>query len=331
MTVKEEKYLLALEALLDISILLNSELDSPKVMQSAILTCLGQVTSKFGVLYIREPLGKEMRLAYQKGLEDSLFTEESLCSISENAPLMELIHARKRPFFYDKNCYKPFKKLTPKVIMPLFAKDNLVGVMVLGEKYFGEYAAEDLDFLNKFAMFTSNAIENALLYSLATKDSKTGLFLHHYFMTRMGEELYKAQRYNTPFSLVMIDIDHFKKVNDTFGHQAGDLVLEQLGKLIIEHVRTADLPCRFGGEEFAIVLTNTPLAGAMEFAERLRADIQGSSISFNGNQIPVTASFGLTEFQKDESTKSLIEKADQALYQAKHAGRNRVLAYQKKN
>ncbi len=328
MDVVDEKYLLSLESLLDISILLNAELDSPKVIQSAILTCLGQVTGKYGLIYIKEPLTDNFKLSYIKGVDESQLKSANLQLIDENSEFINCIRKKNYPFFYEKSNYKPFKKVNPKIIIPLFAKERLLGLMVLGEKYFGEYNDEDLNFLDKFSMITSNAIENALLYALATKDSKTGLYVHHYFLNRMEEEIYKAKRYGQSFSLVMIDLDHFKKVNDVYGHQCGDHVLEVLGKIILQLVRQADLPCRFGGEEFAVVLPNTDEQGSLEFAERLRVKIEESKeFNYNKETLKITASMGVGAYQDDFTTEEFIEKVDKALYLAKDSGRNQVKTY----
>ena len=126
----------------------------------------------------------------------------------------------------------------------------------------------------------------------------------------------------------MIDNDHFKNVNDTYGHQTGDAVLKELSRILEQHLRRSDYACRYGGEEMTLILTQTPLAGAMLTAERIRERIEKTPTSYNGQSIEVTVSIGVSEHSTGESRPEMIEKADKALYQAKHSGRNKVCTLQ---
>ena len=157
-------------------------------------------------------------------------------------------------------------------------------------------------------------------------DSLTGLFNRRYMEQRMKEEVTRAQRYDLPLSLLMLDIDHFKKINDTCGHQAGDKVLQNLGKIIINIVRESDIAVRYGGEEIIIITPHTKVAVASSLAERLRATIESADLlEAGGNNSPgsVTVSIGVAELGGD-TIQGLIKKADQAMYRAKQEGRNRI-------
>ena len=136
--------------------------------------------------------------------------------------------------------------------------------------------------------------------------------------------LKESIRYNKPLSIMMLDIDFFKKVNDTYGHLAGDFVLKEVANIIRSTIRNSDICGRFGGEEFVVVLPNTKLNGAMKLAERIRENIQNNKFIFQNQEIPVTISIGITSASKNDSLFSLIERADDALYEAKNKGRNRV-------
>ena len=136
--------------------------------------------------------------------------------------------------------------------------------------------------------------------------------------------LKEAIRYNLPLSVMMLDIDHFKKINDTYGHLAGDFVLKEVAKIIKSTIRKSDACGRFGGEEFLIILPNTKLSGAMKLAERIRENIQNHQFVFQEHKITITVSIGITSVSKNDSIFSIIERADEALYEAKHKGRNRV-------
>jgi len=160
---------------------------------------------------------------------------------------------------------------------------------------------------------------------LASVDILTGLFNRRVLFERLEGELERSRRYNTPLSLVMIDLDHFKKINDQFGHTAGDAVLRSVGEIVRAGTRASDIAARYGGEELCVVLPQTAIEGAHAYAELLRKQIETLKISYEGKAIPVTASLGVAAFQSDQADVSRIfAAADAALYSAKHGGRNRV-------
>lgn len=164
---------------------------------------------------------------------------------------------------------------------------------------------------------------------LANIDSVTGLATRRILLEDFNREWGRASRYRTPLSCVMIDIDFFKRVNDSYGHQAGDEVLRQLGQLLAEGVRTSDFVGRFGGEEFFVVLPETTEQQATQWAERMRARIANLAVVTNDTTLRITASFGVAQQLADTaSTDALADMADQALVVAKRSGRDRVVAYQ---
>ncbi len=168
---------------------------------------------------------------------------------------------------------------------------------------------------------------NNSLRELAYRDSLTGLYNHRYFQKVLEAELDRANRYGHPVSLLMVDIDFFKKVNDSYGHPVGDEVLVDVSNVLIRLVRSCDIVARYGGEEFAIVLPETGTTGAKVLAQRLRRGVEQEKIESNGQPIAVTISIGLAATDMSEhvlSRVALIECSDQALYMAKHNGRNRV-------
>ena len=158
---------------------------------------------------------------------------------------------------------------------------------------------------------------------LALSDSLTGLYNKRYFQNRLEQEFERFQRYGTPMSLVQIDLDHFKRVNDTWGHQAGDEVLKAVAQLINDNLRTGEIAARVGGEELCIIVCNSKAQAAFQLAERLRKAIETMEIDWQGNIIRISASFGIANAEPDILTKwQLYERADKALYQAKEHGRN---------
>ncbi len=164
------------------------------------------------------------------------------------------------------------------------------------------------------------------LLSSALRDGLTKLFNKRYLMDRLDSELKFAKRHETSLSLLMLDLDHFKKINDTCGHLAGDAVLAQLAGVLSRAVRNEDVVARFGGEEIAIILRAIGLEPAIHMAERLRRTVEQTVIPFNGDDLRATVSIGVAGFPSTpaETPENLVEAADQALYRAKNGGRNRV-------
>ncbi len=159
-------------------------------------------------------------------------------------------------------------------------------------------------------------------------DGLTGIFNRAYFETRLIEEFRRNKRYNEEFGLILLDLDYFKKVNDTYGHLAGDEVLRSVAQTINRVIRSIDLFGRYGGEEFAVFLPHTSLEGTRNVAERIRHAIENQRISFEDHLITITTSLGITLFHPDlQDHEQLIHEADQALYHAKMSGRNRVSCY----
>lgn len=159
-------------------------------------------------------------------------------------------------------------------------------------------------------------------------DGLTQLFNRSHWQSRLSEEFSRAARYQTPLSLIMFDLDHFKKVNDTYGHLGGDAVLCSVSRAVRNSLRENDIAGRYGGEEFGIILPNTPESGAMVVAERIRASIEASPIPFEDREIKATSSLGVAEYKPGVADcEELIAQADAALYRAKEGGRNRVILH----
>jgi diguanylate cyclase (GGDEF)-like protein len=170
---------------------------------------------------------------------------------------------------------------------------------------------------------------NAQLQQLSSTDRLTGLYNRGHWEESLKVAYARHQRYGNATSLVMLDIDHFKRVNDTYGHQAGDKVIEEVSRLIREHVRETDVAGRYGGEEFGVVLSDTDKTDARVFAERLRKAVEGLEVLHNGQSIRFTISLGVADLsQPSINYADLIAWADHALYASKKAGRNRVTVYE---
>jgi diguanylate cyclase (GGDEF)-like protein len=161
---------------------------------------------------------------------------------------------------------------------------------------------------------------------LATTDALTALLNRRAFRTSMENELARAARWRLPLSLLLLDIDHFKAINDGFGHATGDEVLTAIGSTLQKQLRSLDVAARWGGEEFVVTLANTSLADAQPVAERIRVALSEIVIVREGVRVPITASIGVTALRGNEGIDELVERADHAMYRAKSGGRNRVVA-----
>jgi diguanylate cyclase (GGDEF)-like protein len=163
---------------------------------------------------------------------------------------------------------------------------------------------------------------------MATTDVLTGLTNHRTFQQRFAEMLERAARHNHRVAVLLCDVDHFKKVNDNYGHPIGDEVLRRVARVLQEVPRKIDIPARYGGEEFAVLLDNVDVAQAKQVAERIRIEISRVVVESEKGPLSVTESIGVAAFPDDGRDRAtLIERADLALYHAKHTGRNRVVTW----
>ncbi len=211
--------------------------------------------------------------------------------------------------------------------VPLLAKNAPLGVLLLQDRKDGtEFSGGDAAFFRQIGATIAIAINNAQLYAQAVTDGLTGLYVRRYFDLRMDEEFAQAKRYGRSFSLLLFDIDHFKKFNDTHGHQTGDEVLKQFAALLGRNTRQSDICCRYGGEEMTVVLPETGMEEAALLASKLCAQIRSQVFTgTDAQELHVTTSIGVAAFDVVlEDAGAMVAAADRALYQAKELGRNRV-------
>ena len=218
------------------------------------------------------------------------------------------------------------------ILVPLLTTDTCQGVLGAGRlKPDYPFSEEDIRFGSLFARVATLTIDNAQLQESlrqeSIRDSLTGLFNRRFMQEALARELLKAERNSHPLSVVMFDLDHFKRINDTFGHDTGDAVLRLLGSLLKTKIRGSDIACRYGGEEFTLILPEATVNDALQRMEQLRKDVSDLVINQQGNSIGhLTGSFGIAVFPKHGITGDVLLKiADEALYRAKQAGRDRVI------
>ena len=219
-----------------------------------------------------------------------------------------------------------------------FSSDDLLSYGLKDQKYFARlymlpgrkllsYHSEIMDIiLETFSTALTNLINIKHLENAAAFDSLTNCYNKREFNRHIERHIANAHRYENELSLIIFDMDHFKEVNDTFGHHAGDQVLKEVSRTILEEIRKGDFLSRYGGEEFVIILPETKKVRAIELADRLRMNIEDLDVGIDqGRHIKVTASFGVASLGNDSNKESILKEADAFLYKAKANGRNRVM------
>ena len=212
--------------------------------------------------------------------------------------------------------------------LPLIIEDRVLGVVLFLSEQKNAFTTYDRHVLsilcNHVAISIAEAQAHAQVEQLAITDGLTGLYNHRRFQERLQEEFLRSARHPEPFSILMIDIDYFKKINDTFGHPAGDAVLKIVAKLLVKMVRKLDMVARYGGEEFVVLLLKSDSTQAWQMAERIRKTIESAPLDWQGQKIEATVSIGIASQPDDAAQREeLIACADKALYASKRSGRNR--------
>jgi diguanylate cyclase (GGDEF)-like protein len=221
-------------------------------------------------------------------------------------------------------------------VLPMLYEKDVLGILALLLEKTSAISPHQIKLLEVLGNQASTSMANAKFYSeierLAITDGLTGLFNHRHFQERLTQEFSRLERFSEPISLLLVDIDFFKKINDTYGHPVGDAVLKKVSDIIKKTIRNIDIPARYGGEEFAVVLPGTDEKGAMNMAERLRKTVMDTKFVSGKNNFNVTISIGISTSAGDIKKKEeLVERADKALYHAKRTGRNQSIHWNRIN
>jgi two-component system, cell cycle response regulator len=328
-----EKKIFDLKQLIEISKGLNSTLEYNTLIDSILLTCMGHMQLiRAGIFLLKELDGNAFVLHRNyKGFDLSHTIEYA---IDSRSPVVKFLESHSKCYTLPElmkalpgEDLKVFTEINPDLIVPLKGKGRMNGVIVLAERISElPFTVSEKEYLMNIASLAGIAIQNAYLYELATTDMMTKLKIHHFFQNALVEEKERAFETKAPLSMIMIDIDHFKRFNDTYGHQCGDKVLKNVAATLKENCRQFDLAVRYGGEEMAVILPATDLAAAIVVAERIRSSIESLKVMNAGKELSVTVSVGVSQYDsvRDSETRDIIERADKALYKAKQEGRNRV-------
>ncbi len=220
------------------------------------------------------------------------------------------------------------------MIIPIIYREELIGTLMLRTSRTGStFTEKEIRLCQVIANVAASSLYNAYLYEqmeeektrlqkLAITDFLTGIYNHRYFSHRLAEEFERVVRYKHPLSLIMVDIDHFKTINDTYGHRKGDMVLKEFAKALKRNIRKTDILARYGGEEFVILLPQTDRAGAIIEAERIRKTLKDYDYTIKGLKITISLGIATYPHKKIKTPNDLIGAADTAMYMAKEKGRN---------
>lgn len=273
-----------------------------------------------------EALSKFSEWQHKLLFTDTLYSVDRFFSL-QRTPRLGLYSAQKHH-----SLFPAYESLGSVALLPLIRQNKLIGSLNLASRNPDRFQSGiGTQFLQHLAAVVSACIENARLHEeiklVGLRDPLTGINNRRFFDQRIEEELSKAQRSHSPLACLFIDLDYFKRINDTHGHQVGDQVLKRVAQLLSETLRQGDVLARYGGEEFVVLLTGAGQKIAVEIAERMRSLIEKTPFMVGQNKpLHITLSVGIANFQPGQlmSVKQLLQKADQAVYAAKLSGRNQI-------
>ena len=322
-----------LKEIIEIASQITAQLDVENIIKNVVLSFVAKFQSASVTCILPNELDENLPNLYhfkglkQQKLDLKISSLEPVLSFLGENEYNQITFAYFKENFKDKETIGKLEILHPDIIVPLRTDKGVGGLIFLPPKQEGgPYSLLDIQYVTQIVRFASIAIENATLYWQATTDRMTKLFSHHSFQQNLEDEIARAHRYGTTLSLIMFDIDHFKKFNDTYGHLQGDVIIKEIANILRVSVRTIDFTARYGGEEFAVILPEVNVKGAVVVAERIRKTIEQHPFKGEEGTLFVTVSIGVAEFKpaRIRSASQLIAEADKALYQSKEMGRNQI-------
>lgn len=324
------------KTLLEIGQSLITITDLDQLLKKIIDVIAKEIQAERALIILRHPISGDLRIANTTANIDSSTLEDAI--LFSRSIVTDVVNKGKSIFsrdvikdgMYSKNDSVMNLKIRSLMCVPLIAKQNgeIIGTVYVDNRSVGNiFSKEDLTLLESFASLAGMAIENAHLYELAIIDELTKCYVRRYFEQRFREEFSRADRQGTSLSLLMIDVDHFKEINDHNGHAAGDVVLREIAATVKRSLRSYDLFARIGGDEFAVILPEVGFQDAYRVAEKIRNAV--AQLLYPGIQGKVTLSIGIACYPLHHvsNVESLMKKADMALYKAKQMGRNNCFFY----
>jgi len=310
-----------LSALREIAIAVSGSIELQEVLRISLKIISDSMQTEETVFYLKGEESEQLYPKIQK-IGSKIILGERIDSSGLEPGLLERIKHKKEDIVLNHSyCFTSLRAENEKIIGLIKFRRERIKPFGKEERWFLENASRQISF----------ALRNALPYEKAVTDGLTKLYNHNYFENSLQDQFLVSRRYRRKLSLLILDIDHFKRFNDEYGHQTGDLVLIKLSSLIKETIRDADRAYRYGGEEIAIILPDTGEEDAFISGERLRRTIETHQfVSFKGEPLYLSVSLGVSSLIDEISKKEdLILRADQALYQAKKEGRNKTVLYRR--
>ena len=336
-----EKKIYDLEQLLDIAKSFCQNLDFGNLLESIVYISMAQMHVLGAEIFVRDLIGNENFV-----LETEKDISKEKITIPVQTPITNKLLELKKPVTLKElqdtvgDCphLSVIEKLNPTLIVPLIQKNHLNGMLILQERIAIDEATAYTEYeqnqIMSIAYLASVAINNASLMEMSSTDMMTHLRLKYYFFNILSEAIDSAFLKNENISVLMLDIDFFKKFNDTYGHECGDFVLISVADLIRKSLRESDVASRYGGEEFTVLLAGAGKEEAMLVAERIRSTIDEHDFVYNDQHLHVTISCGVSVFDVTgnlvSSPQEFVNQADQGLYISKSNGRNRVTYFEPK-
>jgi len=318
-------------------------LDLDRIADVCIKNIANLVSVRFASLYILDETNSILHL-YK---HNHPFLINKIVSLNQNPPslmvmavrskeliLVEDIDAHKKPVIKkSQRAFAENYKTNNCAIVPLICQDRVVGVLNLADKIKGgSFNGEDIVLIELISQLVGASIGNIKLFEKiqrqATTDGLTGLVNHKTFYEILEKELNRSRRYGGQISLIMVDVDNLKKINDTHGHRAGDKVIKEISRRIKQCIRQIDTAARYGGDEFAVILPNTPLTDATIAAERMVEAVSQTPTTWRKEQIQLSISVGVGQYDADTNPEDITSRSDEALYSAKQAGKNTVRIFE---
>lgn len=335
-TAQLEEELRVLRDLLSVAQVVVASLDLDEVLQNILFSAMGVMDMPAGSIALYDEDASALELHAHAGLSAS-FTNKARWRVKEGG-LTHRILMEGELFIVEETVGATFfnnplavgEGIRSLIAVPLKIQAKMVGILYLDDFKPRTFSEGRLRMLSLLASFASMSIDNARLHAqtraLACTDGLTGLYNHRQFMQMLDEQLRRATRYSEPLSLLMFDVDNFKKFNDSYGHPTGDKVLVTVGCVLRKSLRSFDLSFRYGGEEFVAILPDTDLEHAICVAERIRVSIERESGRMLEGVAPhgVTVSVGVASYPRDGEGEKLLDVVDQLLYKAKASGKNAV-------